>query len=96
MTADHRPIHECERIAALHACRILDTPPEQDFDALTRIAARLFGVKAAAIGFMDTDRLWFKSTCGVSLREMPRDRSLCSATISRAETFVTEDVSRAA
>ena len=38
MIAPPYPENETRRLAALHALRILDTPPEERFDRITRIA----------------------------------------------------------
>ena len=43
------PTDEVERIAALCRLHILDTPPEERFDRITRTAQRLFGVPIALV-----------------------------------------------
>ncbi|MCX5688890.1 MAG: PAS domain-containing protein [Planctomycetota bacterium] len=91
MTAVHLPIDECERIAALRACRILDTPRDPDFDSLTRIATRLFNVEGASIAFMDANRLWIKSGSGHSIDEIARYMAMCVRTIRCRATVVIED-----
>jgi len=40
---------------------VLDTPPEERFDRVTRIATRHFGVPIALVSMVDQDRQWFKS-----------------------------------
>eukprot|EP00960_Hanusia_phi_P024084 710665-Hanusia_phi.AAC.1 len=40
---------------------ILDTPAEPEFDALTQIGRRTFGVEIVAISFVDHDRQWCKA-----------------------------------
>ena len=40
---------------------MLDTPPEERFDRVTRIATRHFGVPIALVSMVDQDRQWFKS-----------------------------------
>lgn len=47
MHAPPTPIDEATRLAALRSLDILDTPPEERFDRLTRLARRLFGVPFA-------------------------------------------------
>ncbi len=49
---------------------ILDTPPEAAFDRITALAADLFNVPTAIIGFLDHDRIWFKSHHGVAATQM--------------------------
>lgn len=74
---------EAERLAALHALAILDSPPEEDYDRITRLAAGALGAPMALLAFVDADRQWFKSAHGLDLRETPLDDSFCLRTISR-------------
>ena len=50
------PPDELQRLAAPYALKILDTPPEERFDRITRLARHLFNVPIAAITFIDTNR----------------------------------------
>jgi phosphoribosyl 1,2-cyclic phosphodiesterase/CheY-like chemotaxis protein len=61
------PPDEEERLATLHNLRILDTPREQRFDRLTRLAAGILGVPIALVSLVDRERQWFKSAHGVSV-----------------------------
>lgn len=85
---------ECQRIAALKACAILDTAAHPAFDCLTRAAALAFDVPIALISLVDTDRQWFKSVLGVDLKETPRNVSFCTHTIEGFEPMVVPDAMR--
>ncbi|MEO7336111.1 MAG: GAF domain-containing protein [Caldimonas sp.] len=65
------------RIAALQALSILDTPPEEGFDALTTLAALVCEAPVAIISLIDGERLWFKSVYGVDARTIPSEHSFC-------------------
>jgi GAF domain-containing protein len=68
---------------------MLDTPSEERFDRITRLAAALFSAPITLISLIDADRQWFKSTCGIDARETPRDESFCAhAVVSRAPMIV--------
>jgi phosphoribosyl 1,2-cyclic phosphodiesterase/CheY-like chemotaxis protein len=84
------PPDEEQRLAALHELRLLDTAPEERFDALTRRAAALFDVPIALVTLVDRDRQWIKSSCGLrELRETSREASFCAHVIaSRAPVIV--------
>jgi len=69
------PPNEIDRLLALRAFGILDTPPEPDFDELARLAASLCGTPIALIGLVDEHREWFKSKVGWTLDEIPRDQA---------------------
>jgi PAS domain S-box-containing protein len=91
MLAPPIPADELQRLAALHATRILDTPREERFDRITRISARLFHVPIALIVLVDKQRQWFKSCYGLDLNETPRHLSFCAHTILYDEILVIPD-----
>jgi two-component sensor histidine kinase len=68
---------ESERLAALRSYRVLDTPPEPEFDDLVQLAARACQTPVALISLIDERRQWFKAEVGLGLRETPLDRSIC-------------------
>jgi GAF domain-containing protein len=68
-------------VAALHGLGLLDSPPEERFDRITRLAAALFDVPIALVSLIDTDRQWYKSRHGIDLAESPRDTAFCAHTI---------------
>lgn len=85
------PQDEAERVAALRDLLILDTDPEERFDALTAYCASRFGVKTALLSLVDTERQWFKSAFGLEIRETPREVSFCSHAILEQEPLVVAD-----
>ena len=89
-----KPSNEAERLAALHAQCILDTPPEERFDRITRLAIRLFRVPIALVSLVDAERQWFKSCVGLGVRETPRELSFCGHAILQADLMVVEDALR--
>ncbi|MEQ6341193.1 MAG: PAS domain S-box protein [Gammaproteobacteria bacterium] len=85
------PTDETERLAALHALNVLDTVPEDRFDRITRLAARLFDVPIALVSLVDANRQWFKSCHGLSATETPRSVSFCGHAILSDDTFIIPD-----
>jgi len=69
------PSNEAARLNALHQYEILDTPAEEVFDDLTRLAAHICRT-TALISLIDADRQWFKSKVGMDVEETPRDVAL--------------------
>lgn len=88
------PENESARVEALKALRVLDTPPEQEFDRLTHLAAHICGVPIAAITLIDERRQWFKSIVGMDAVEMDRTVALCAHGIVRREPMILEDASQ--
>lgn len=86
------PYDERERLKILNALRILDTPPTERLDCITRLAAEFFHVPVALVTLIDKDRQWFKSCFGLSLHETPRDMSVCSHAILQNTTLVIPDL----
>jgi len=84
---------EEQRLAALHRLKLLDTPGEERFDRITRLACRALRMPIAAISLVDRDRLWFKSTHGLALSELPRPGTFCDAAMAVDEPFQVRDAS---
>ena len=80
-----------ERLAALAILGILDTPPEQEFDALVRIARRLLGCQIGLLSIIDKDRQWFKARCGLDATETPREHSFCTHAVEMDQMLVVPD-----
>jgi len=92
MIAAPAPANEAERLAALFALLLLDTPPEERFDKIVAFAAEEFEVPIALISLLDTDRQWFKAAVGLGdTCQTGRDISFCGHAIMRAEIMVIED-----
>ncbi len=85
------PENEVARLENLRSYGILDTPPGQAFDDLTRLAAYICGTPIALVGFIDLDRQWFKSRIGWDVPEVPRDMSFCAHTILQPNVLVVPD-----
>jgi diguanylate cyclase (GGDEF)-like protein len=85
------PIDEARRLTALHATRLLGSAPEEAFDRITRMAARLLHAPTALVSLVDKDVQWFKSRCGFEASETPRDISFCGHAILDHEPLVVGD-----
>jgi len=53
-----------QRLEAVLQTGLLDTPPEESFDRLTRLAAKLIGVPSTFISLVDQSRDFYKSCFG--------------------------------
>ena len=70
------PANEETRLASLRSLSTLDTPPEERFDRLTRLASRIFNVPIALVSLVDSERQWFKSNQGLEGARRVRALSL--------------------
>ncbi|MFE1745945.1 ATP-binding protein [Coleofasciculus sp. H7-2] len=91
MTTVPLPPNEIERLEALRRYNILDTPPEESFDRITALAARLFDVPIAIVSLVDKFRAWFKSCYGFDTREINREATMCSFAILSDDVLVVAD-----
>ncbi len=88
------PANEKKRLEVLWQYEVLDTVPEQIFDDLTELAARICEAPIALISLVDEHRQWFKSKLGVALNETARDVSFCSHAIGQSGLFIVPDAAR--
>jgi GAF domain-containing protein len=86
------PTDETERMADLHALDLLDTPREARFDRLAEVVADVFDVPRVFITLIDSERMWFKSTFGLTgIDSVPRDIGFCSHAILEPTPLIVPD-----
>ena len=83
-----------ERLAALRRYGLMDTPAEEAFDRLTRLAARILDVPIALITLLDEERQWFKSCVGLAGEETPRSQAFCAYNVAPGDVMVVEDATQ--
>ncbi|SDN61028.1 sensor domain-containing diguanylate cyclase [Vreelandella arcis] len=86
--------HEQQRLKALDAYQILDTPEEPAFDEIVEMASLICDAPIAVINFVDRDRQWFKSVKGLCVRETPLDISICAHAILQPDLFIVPDTTQ--
>ncbi|GAA0601617.1 hypothetical protein GCM10009416_44340 [Craurococcus roseus] len=74
-------------MAALWRTGLLDTPPEEVFDRLTRLAGRLLGAPVILVSLVEADRQFFKSAVGLpepwaTRRQTPLSHSFCQHVVA--------------
>jgi len=85
---------ESKRLKVLWQYDVLDTVPEEVFDDLTELAARICEAPVAMISLVDEDRQWFKSKVGVTMNETSRDVSFCAHAIRQEGLFIIADATK--
>lgn len=88
--------NDAARLEALSETALLDSPTEEAFDRLTKLAAKLLNSPVALISLVGSDRQFFKSSVGLeepwrSARQTPLTHSFCRHTLVSREPFVVED-----
>jgi len=87
------------RLEALRRTSLLDSPPEEAFDRLTRLATAVLHVPVALVSLVDGDRQFFKSQSGLSeplatSRQTPLTSSFCKHAVGSREPLVVADARR--
>ena len=85
------PADEDRRLAALRGLAVLDTPADERFDRVTRIAAAALDVPIALVSLVDRDRQWFKSCFGLDARETSREVAFCAHAVEQKAEVVGSD-----
>ncbi|MDO9415514.1 HWE histidine kinase domain-containing protein [Pararhizobium sp.] len=85
---------ETDRSAALHAYDVLDTPREEDFDELARVASEICGTPIAVVNLVDTTRQFFKAEVGLGVRSTPLETAFCSHALLENDVLVIPDATK--
>ena len=85
---------EVERLRALDRYRLLDTPPEKDFDEIAEAAAELCDTPIAVVNLVGDGRQFFKAEVGLGVRETPLESSFCRQAILEQDFLCIPDASR--
>ena len=85
--------------AALQRTALLDTPTEEAFDRLTRLATKLLHAPVALVSLVDANRQFFKSSVGLpeptsSARQTPLSHSFCQHTVNSGKPTIIPDAGR--
>ncbi|AEI61975.1 GAF domain-containing sensor histidine kinase [Corallococcus macrosporus] len=82
----NRRLTDPNRLQAIRDTGLMDTPQEEAFDRLARLAAQLLDVPLTIMSLVDADRQFFKADFGLpspfrETRQLPIDASLCRYTL---------------
>ena len=89
---DFRPSDpEAPRLRTLERYDVLEAPPTDAFDRITRLATRLFGVPIAMINFIDQEHQWCLSAHGLAPGRADREVSFCARAIQQRDVMVVPD-----
>ncbi len=97
--ANTQNLRDPRRLNTLKSLMLMDTPTEQIFDRLTRLASRLVNAPVSLVSLVDGDRQWFKSAVGLpepwaSQRQTPLSHSFCQHVVNSQSPLVVNDARR--
>lgn len=89
-------VHDPERLRELQHTRLLDSPPQESFDRLTRLTSTVLNVPVALVSLVDSDRQFFKSCLGLpqpwaAQRQTPLSHSFCQHVVESRRPLIISD-----
>lgn len=86
------PENEAGRLDALKRYRITDTPSEESFDGIARLAAQIFNTPVSLLSLVDAESVFFKANVGMGkATRANRGKSLCALAVMDEKVTVFED-----
>ena len=89
-------LHDPQRLEAIEKTGLLDSPPEEDYDRLTRLASSVLKCPISTISIVSDEKQWFKSQKGLSgeiaeHRGTQVENSLCKYVAANKSNFIVPD-----
>ncbi len=85
---------EKSRLAKLIEFNVLDTPEEDDFNDIVKLASKICEVPISLISLVDDTRQWFKAKVGIAAIETPREWAFCAHAIDSNSFLQVEDATK--
>ena len=95
-TSENAPLAQdaSQRLAAPARSGLMESPPEEAFDRLARLAAQVTDCPIALVTLVSSQRQWRKACVGIDFTGMPRDCAFCSHALAAGAAFVVGDAGR--
>jgi len=89
-------LNDPKRLEVLAATALLESPPEEAFDRLTRLASDILDAPVALVSLVDNKRQFFKSQVGLpdplaTQRGTPLSHSFCQHVVASATPLIVAD-----
>jgi signal transduction histidine kinase len=88
------PDNEDERLQEVQRYHLLDTPPEQEYDDIAKLASQICQTPMSTVSLIDQYRQWHKAEVGLGANEAERALSFCGHTIAQSGVLEVQDASR--
>ena len=88
------PGNEKQRMETLRGYKILDTPPDEAFDDLVRIASIVCQTPISLVSLVDEQRQWFKARVGLAATQTSREHAFCAHAVRQRDILEIPDAQR--
>ncbi|GAB5097936.1 hypothetical protein YK56LOC_36520 [Caballeronia sp. HLA56] len=88
---DKESSQELARLQALARTHLVNSPQQEEFDAIVAMAASIVKTPIALITLLSAEHQWFKARYGLDVQATPRAHAFCNYTIEQDGVFVVED-----
>ena len=82
------PSSDAAQLETLASYSLLDSLPDDNYDAITQLAVQLCEVPVSVINFVDAERHRFKSVQGLPVSELPPQGLICDYAIQHSGQFM--------
>jgi signal transduction histidine kinase len=88
------PANEEERLQDVLRYHLLDTPPEQEYNDIARLASQICQTPMSTVSLIDHYRQWHKAEVGLGATEAERALSFCGHTIAQSGVLEVQDATK--
>ena len=86
-----RPANDAIRLDRLEQYDLFGTPPEIEYDQITRLAAELMNFPISLVSIIGQNEQWLKSRYGTDVECTPRGTAFCAHTIMSDDLLIVPD-----
>lgn len=85
---------ESDRLAALGAFDLLDTPRDDGLERVVHLIRQIFDIEIGIVSLIDAHRQWYKACSGLPFPEVPRADSFCRHVVDAEEAMIVTDTTK--
>lgn len=84
-------IKDINRLKALLAYSVIDTPAEEYYDTLNSLVKTICNTPISLITFIDDKRQWYKAKIGIDTNEIPIEETICQYSLQEEDILEISD-----
>jgi PAS domain S-box-containing protein len=84
-------IKDINRLKALLAYSVIDTPPEEFYNTLNSLVSKICNTPISLITFIDDRRQWYKAKTGIDINEIAIEETICQYSMYEDDIMEIQD-----